>query len=77
MNERIWICNFAENLKISTIHKDKYIFAQHDIKLEISTYKMLQKLSITLTEKTLLRELFAKTKISKVKDQNAPNGQLI
>lgn len=131
MRERIRICYFAENLKISTMHKDKYIFAQlvallnrskfnrivakyhgdkyvkhftcwnqllalmfgqlcnreilrdlicaldahHD--LEISTYEMLQKLSVTLTEKTLLRELFAKHKISNVKDQNAPNGQLI
>lgn len=27
--------------------------AQHDLKLEISTYEMLQKLSVTLTEKTL------------------------
>ena len=51
--------------------------AQHDLKLEISTYEMLQKLSVTLTEKTLLRELFAKPKISNVKDQNDPNGQLI
>ena len=48
--------------------------AQHDLKLEISTYEMLQKLSVTLTEKTLLRELFAKPKISNVKDQNDPNG---
>lgn len=51
--------------------------AHHDLKLEISTYEMLQKLSVTLTEKTLLRELFAKPKISNVKDQNDPNGQLI
>lgn len=51
--------------------------AQHDLKLEISTYEMLQKLSVTLTEKALLRELFAKPKISNVKDQNDPNGQLI
>lgn len=51
--------------------------AQHDLKLEISTYEMLQKLSVTLTEKTLLRELFAKPKISNVKDQFEPNGQLL
>lgn len=43
--------------------------AHHDLKLEISTYEMLQKLSVTLTEKTLLRELFAKPKtvMSKIK----------
>ena len=51
--------------------------AHHDFKLEISTYEMMQKLSVTLIEKTLLKELFAKPKISNVKDQNAPNGQLI
>jgi hypothetical protein len=50
---------------------------QHDLKLDISTYEMLQKLSVTLTEKTPLRELFAKPKISDVKDQFDPNGQLL
>ena len=50
---------------------------QHDLKLDISTYEMLQKLSVTLTEKTPLRELFAKSKISDVKDQFDPNGQLL
>ena len=50
---------------------------QHDRKLDISTYEMLQKLSVTLTEKTPLRELFAKPKISDVKDQFDPNGQLL
>ena len=51
--------------------------AQHNLKLEIFTYEMLQKLSVALTEKTLLRELFAKPKISNIQDQNDPNGQLI
>lgn len=50
---------------------------QHDLKLDISTYEMLQKLSVTLTKKTPLRELFAKPKISDVKDQFDPNGQLL
>lgn len=50
---------------------------QHDLKLDISTYEMLQKLSVTLTEKTPLEELFAKPKISNVKDQFDPNGQLL
>lgn len=51
--------------------------AQHDLKLELSTYEMLQKLSVTLTEKTPLRELFVKPKISNVKDHFEPNGQLL
>ena len=50
---------------------------QHDLRLDISTYEMLQKLSVTLTEKTPLRELFAKPKISNVNDQFDPNGQLL
>ena len=50
---------------------------QHDLKLNISTYEMLQKLSVTLTEKTPLKELFAKPKVSDVKDQFDPNGQLL
>ena len=50
--------------------------AQQKLKLEVSTYEMLQKLSVTLTEKTPLRELFTKPKISNVKDQFADNGQL-
>ena len=55
----------------------KYAIAQHDLKLEISTYEMLQKLSVTLTEKTPLRELFAIPKIGNVKDLFDPNGQLL
>ena len=55
----------------------KYAIAQHDLKLDISTYEMLQKLSVTLTEKTPLGELFAKPKICDVKDQFDPNGQLL
>ena len=51
--------------------------AQQELKLEISTYEMLQKLSVILTEKTPLRELFAKPKISNVKDRFAENGQLL
>lgn len=50
---------------------------QQELKIGISTYEMLQKLSVTLTEKIPLRELFAKPKISNVKDQFDPNGQLL
>lgn len=50
---------------------------QQELKIGISTYEMLQKLSVTLTEKIPLRELFDKPKISNVKDQFDPNGQLL
>ena len=50
---------------------------QQELKIGISTYEMLQKLSVTLTEKIPLRELFAKPKISNVKDQFDPDGQLL
>jgi hypothetical protein len=45
---------------------------QHDMKLKRSTYKVLQILSISLTDKTPLRELFDKTYSNDVKEQFGP-----
>ena len=45
---------------------------QHDMKLKRSTYEVLQILSISLTDKTHLRDLFDKTNFNDVKDLNAP-----
>ena len=45
---------------------------QHDMKLKRSTYEVLQILSISLTDKTLLRDLFDKTNFNDVKDLNDP-----
>jgi hypothetical protein len=45
---------------------------QHDMKLERSTYEVLQILSISLTDKTPLRDLFNKTNINDVKEQIDP-----
>ena len=42
---------------------------QHDMRLERSTYEVLQILSISLTDKTHLRDLFDKTNFNDVKDQ--------
>ena len=42
---------------------------QHDMKLERSTYEVLQILSISLTDKTHLTDLFDKTKIKYDKDR--------
>ena len=50
--------------------------AQHDLKLEISTYETLQILGISLTDTTPLQELLNKTNLQNVKDQDPPNGQL-
>ena len=41
---------------------------QHDMRLERSTYEVLQILSISLTDKTHLRDLFDKTNFNDVKD---------
>ena len=41
---------------------------QHDMKLERSTYEVLQILSISLTDKTHLTDLFDKTKFKNDKD---------
>lgn len=42
---------------------------QQSMRLERSTYEVLQILSISLTDKTPLQDLFEKTKINNVKDQ--------
>ena len=46
--------------------------AQHDLQIERSTYEVLQILSISLTDKTPLRDLFNKTNINDVKEQLDP-----
>ena len=49
---------------------------QHDMKLDRSTYEVLQILSISLTDKTHLRELFDTTKFQNNKERsglNVPN----
>ena len=45
---------------------------QHDMKLKRSTYEVLQIFSISLTDKTHLRDLFDKTNFNDVKDLNNP-----
>lgn len=45
---------------------------QHEMKLERSTYEVLQILSISLTDKTPLRDLFNKNNVNDVKEQIDP-----
>ena len=45
---------------------------QHDMDLKRSTYEVLQILSISLTDKTHLRDLFDKTNFNDVKEQFVP-----
>ncbi|MCQ2233291.1 MAG: IS4 family transposase [Paludibacteraceae bacterium] len=45
---------------------------QHDLQLKRSTYEVLQILSISLTDKTHLRDLFEKTNFNDIKDQFGP-----
>ena len=45
---------------------------QHNMQLKRSTYEVLQILSISLTDKTPLRELFDKTYFNDVKKQLSP-----
>lgn len=44
------------------------------MKLDRSTYEVLQILSISLTDKTHLRDLLDKTKFRNAKEQCAPNA---
>ena len=50
---------------------------QHDMKFKRSTYKLLQILSISLTDKTPLRELFDKTIFNNDKERNSSNEPLL
>jgi transposase, IS4 family len=45
---------------------------QHDMKLQRSTYEVLQILSISLTDKTPLQEMFNKTIFNDAKEHDAP-----
>ena len=45
---------------------------QHDMQLKRSTYEVLQILSMSLTDKTPIKELFDKTYSNDVKEQSAP-----
>ncbi len=47
---------------------------QNDMQLDRSTYEVLQILSILLTDKTHLRDLFDKTKFQNDKERCGPNG---
>lgn len=47
---------------------------QHDMKLDKSTYEVLQILGISLTDKTNLRDLFSKTKFQNDKERMSFNG---
>ena len=63
----------AVRIQISTAIISYYLVAivQHDMKLERSTYEVLQILSISLTDKTCLKELFEKTNFNDVKELNS------
>lgn len=50
---------------------------QHDMRLERSTYEVLQILSISLTDKTPLRELFDKTIFNNDKDRTGSSEPLL
>ena len=50
---------------------------QHDMKLKRSTYELLQILSISLTDKTPLRELFDKTIFNNDKERNSSYEPLL
>lgn len=49
---------------------------QHDMQLTRSTYEVLQILSISLTDKTCLRDLFESTNVQYDKDRSDQNGRL-
>lgn len=50
---------------------------QHDLKLDRSTYEVLQILSISLTDKTNIRDLLDNTKFQYAKERVGFNGQIL
>ena len=64
----------AVHIQISVAIITYYLVAivQHDMKLKRSTYEVLQILSLSLTDKTHLRDLFDKTNFNDVKNLNNP-----
>lgn len=49
---------------------------QHNMRLNLSTYEVLQIVGMSLTDSSPLRDLLDKTNLQNVKDQIDPNGQL-
>ena len=58
-----------KNYLSATLH---VAIVHHDMKLERSTYEVLQILSISLTDKTHLTDLFDRTKFNDVKELDCP-----
>lgn len=61
---QISVCNYHTYRLVAIV--------QHNIKLKHSTYGVLQIPSISLTDKTHLRDLFYKTNSNNIKDLNDP-----
>ncbi len=71
------VANLSENavriqISVAIITYCLVAIVQHDMKLKRSTYEVLLILSISLTDKTHLRDLFDKTNFNDVKDLNNP-----
>ena len=59
-------------ISVAIITYSLVAIVQHDMNLKRSTYEVLQILSISLTDKTHLHDLFDKTNFNDVKDLNDP-----
>lgn len=64
-------CSYTNQCSYYHIHTVVAI-VQHDMKLKRSIYEVLRIPSISLTDKTHLRDLFDKTNFNDVKDLNNP-----
>lgn len=72
-----WFWGTTENavriqINVAIITYCLVAIVQHDMQLKRSTYEVLQILSISLTDKTHLRDLFDKTNFNDVKDLSTP-----
>ena len=65
-----WNCSLKIQVYSAIIAYCLVAIMQHDMKLDRSTYEVLQILGISRTDKTPLRDLFSKTKFNDVKEQS-------
>lgn len=67
-----WLVELFFKISVAIITYCLVAIVQHDMQLKRSTYEVLQILSISLTDKTHLRDLFDKTNFNDIKELDCP-----
>ena len=73
----VWYIMFGQLSNRESLRELIVAIVQHDMKFERNTYEVLQILSISLTDKTPLRELFDKTIFNNDKERTGSSEPLL